>query len=257
MIDFPISSMHLILKTKRSGTMKKSIYLIIFLISAVLLSACKKESQYKPAELMKEDKIGIIIEKDSALRTQPYIYSTKIQELRRGDKVIILEQSAETSFIAGKKNYWFKILLDNGITGWIYGANIKLFEENASSSIESYEKDLKTEEIENTKKLLIGKWWSINKRGDFTAHLLKIYPDGKYLSLKKQGKEMTGEFTLDAIEQTMTFSNSTSVGNVISFIDRGGELFLEYKDSNNVTYSFKKISMEPDSDEEKILTVEE
>lgn len=223
----------------------------------MILSACKEETRIKPDEVQKTDKIGIIIEKNSAIRIQPYIYSTKISELRRGTRVNILEQSAETSFIAGMKNYWYKIQLEDGIIGWIYGSNLKMFDEDSSSSIESYTKELKQEEVDNIKKELTGKWWSINKRGDFTSHLLKIYPDGKYYSLRKQGREIKGEYELDAYEQTLTFSNGTSLGKVFTYIDMAGEYMLEYKDSNDVSYSFKKIAIEPDSDEEKILTVEE
>lgn len=236
---------------------KNTIFSIISLILLTLSTlSCEKDIQYNTEAEVKIDKVGIIINKNSSVRIQPYIYSSKVTSLKRGTKVDILSQSSEKSYIAGMKRYWYQIKMQNNIVGWTYGSNIKVFDKGKEKSIENYEIELRNSEIDKIKQDLEGKWWSINKRGDFTSHKLILYKDGKYKSGRKYGKLTEGEYTLDIVKQTITFSKGSTAGNKLFYIERGGEYNIEYHGKNDYKFQYKKISDKPDSEDEKIHTTE-
>lgn len=236
--------------------MRKSIYLLNVLF-IILLSACKQEIQLNTKTIEKTEQMAVVLNKNSSVRIQPYIHSSKIFSLKRGSRVDIIEKSIGSNVIATKKDYWYRVTLPDGSSGWTFGTNLKVFDKNQASSMDNFEQTLKSEEIEAIQKDLVGKWWSINKNGDFTSHMIKIYKDGKYKSQKKYKRLMSGELELDPIKETITFSKGSSVGKTIYYVLRGDEYFLEYHGKNDYTFSFKKISSEPDSEEENIHTVDE
>lgn len=237
--------------------MKKTIRTILIISLIISAISCKKEIQYNTEQETITDKVGIILNKNSSVRIQPYIYSSKVTTLKRGTKVDVISQSVGKSYIAGKKRHWYQIKLPDNTLGWTYGSNIKIFNKGSEKSIENFEIELQTEEIGKLMADLEGKWWSINKRGDFTRHMIKLYKDGKYKAGRKYGKIKEGTYEVDIIKQTITFSEGTSAGKMLYYIERGGEYNIEFRGKNDYQFYFKKISDKPDSEEEKIQTADE
>ena len=81
---------------------------------------------------------GIVIVDNAALRVDPLIYSARISLLKKGDKLEIIDQSKGKSTIGKNRDYWYKVRQRRGLSGWIYGANLKLFSLGTGYSMDSY-----------------------------------------------------------------------------------------------------------------------
>lgn len=52
--------------------------------------------------------------------------STRVYRLRDGEVVKVLNRTSEPSNEGGLVDYWYHVLTDNGITGWVFGRNLEL-----------------------------------------------------------------------------------------------------------------------------------
>jgi hypothetical protein len=96
-------------------------------------------------------------------------------------------------------------------------------------------------------KMLAGRWWSVDKRGDFTNHALEIFPDGKYKSYLKGGQPITGEYNLNFKENEIVFTNGTTFKTNLNIVQRGTMLYLE-KETDKESIKFQKTSGKLDED---------
>jgi predicted small secreted protein len=64
---------------------------------------------------------------DSSVRVEPFFFSTPVGLLNKGDQVEIINRSAEKTRIGKVEDYWYQIRLNNGITGWSFGGNLRLY----------------------------------------------------------------------------------------------------------------------------------
>ena len=86
--------------------MKKILLKIITLVMiTVSATNCKNETQYNTQPETKSDKIGIIINSNSSVRIQPYIYSSMVTTLQRGIRVDVIAQSYEKNYITGIQTF--------------------------------------------------------------------------------------------------------------------------------------------------------
>lgn len=220
---------------------------ILFAVAAFIsVISCSKDTSSKGA-IAGAKEIGVIMEQDSSVRLDPVINSARIAVLATGEQVEVLDTSKEKAPVAGKLNYWYKVRLRDGIVGWIYGANLKVFSEGSDRSIDSFAKELRAEESGKVMKDLRGKWWSITDTQAFTDNIIALKDDGTYASMKK-GKEseaVEGEYKIDTLNSKITFSKGSTVGETIDYIIRGDIYILEGSiDGKRV--SLKKISSDPD-----------
>ena len=220
---------------------------ILFAVAAFIsVISCSKDTSSKGA-IAGAKEIGVIMEQDSSVRLDPLINSARIAVLATGEQVEVLDTSKEKAPVAGKLNYWYKVRLRDGIVGWIYGANLKVFSEGSDRSIDSFAKELRAEESGKVMKDLRGKWWSITDTQAFTDNIIALKDDGTYASMKK-GKEaeaVEGEYKVDTLNSKITFSKGSTVGETIDYIIRGDIYILEGAvDGKRV--SLKKISSDPD-----------
>ncbi|MGL4369526.1 MAG: SH3 domain-containing protein [Spirochaetota bacterium] len=224
--------------------MKKTILFMI--LSAAAVISCSSDKQPGPADATAGAKeIGVVIESDAAVRIHPYIYTARVAVMSTGDYVEILDKSKEQSRIAGKLDYWYKVRLRSGITGWIYGTNLKIFTEGQDSSVESYAKELREEEASKIMKDLKGKYWSVTDSETFTDSILALWDDGKYASfIKGSETPIEGEYTVDTLTSAITFDKGSTVGDSINYIIRGDMYVLEVVKDGKRT-RFKKISSDP------------
>ncbi len=228
---------------------------LLYLLLLLLLSCGNNENQAisisgKTSDTKKTNK-GVILTEDTALRIDPLIFSSRITQLNKGQVVEILDKSAEEKTIAGHNDYWYKIKLENQITGWAFGKHIKILDASGQAAINSYlgkfwEKE--TEEISNE---LHGKWWSINKYGDFTSHALEIFKNGNYRSYYKEGgKPIEGIYNFDFNKNMVIFLSGTTFKNDLHYSKKGNTYSLKF-DSGKDEIFFKKININPSSDIEE------
>ena len=226
--------------------MRKTAFLLILTVLCAA-SSCSKNSAPASADATAGAKeIGVVTVSDAAVRIHPYIYTARVAVMSVGDFVEILDVSKEKAAVAGKLNYWYKVRLRSGITGWVYGTNLKVFTEGQDSSVESFAKELRAEESAKTMKDIKGKWWSVTDNESFTDNILSLQDDGKYISAVKGSESfIEGDYTVDTITSTITFSKGSTVGDKINYIIRGDMYILEAVTENKRT-KFKKISSDPE-----------
>jgi Bacterial SH3 domain len=210
-------------------------------VTAVMLISCQGEGERsgKAGEL--PGLYGIVTIDNAALRLDPLIYSARITLLRKGEKVEVLDQSKEKGWIGNNSEFWYKVRQKKGISGWIYGSNLRLFSPGRSSSMESYVTALQEQEEEELKKGLAGKWWSVDKRGDFTSHCIELFEDGTYRSYVRGGREIEGDYTLNFTEKEVLFLGGSTIGQTVHYVRRGTLYSLE-KTEGGREWRFKKIS---------------
>ena len=238
--------------------MKKITFICSLLITASLVTGCSRDdSRNNKYGAPKE--IGVIVVDDASVRLEPFLYASRVAVLSTGENVEVLDHSKEKSPIAGKIDYWYRVRLRDGIMGWVYGQNMKIFSEGSDGSVASYAKELREEENEKAVKELRGKWWSVSGIGEdtFTDHILALRENGKYASLKKGSTTpVEGEYTIDSLKGEITFDKGTSFGDKANFVIRGEIYLLETTiDGKNV--KFKRISTNPDFKDELMLPKED
>ncbi len=224
----------------------------IFLITVILLhSGCGKKTSVEENVIAK-NRMGIILISGTALRIDPLIFSARLDLLKKGDTVKILEKSEKRSWIGKSHEYWYKVRLTNGIEGWLFGKNLKLISETASEDVSAYIKDFFKEESDDMLKKITGKWWSVNRFGDFTYHGLEIFPDGRYKSYYKSANPRIreGEIEIDFNNNRLLFDKGTTFGKEIDFLRRG-HAYIFRKELKVGELRFKQISVKVEEEDEK------
>lgn len=222
----------------------------LYLIITVFASCSDNNSEKWNPEDKKNSGIGIILTPNTSLRIDPLIFSSRIDQMKKGEAVEILDRSKERKYIGKTRDYWYKIKLSNGITGWTFGAHINILDKSSKKDVNRYLEEFWAKEQKTLSKELRGKWWSVNRFGDFTSHSLEIYEDGKYKSYYKKSKtKIEGEYTFDFNDNLILFSKGTSFKNNLKFYKRGS-IYVLAKETEKREIIFKKINIDPESDGE-------
>lgn len=196
--------------------------------------------------------MGIILTHNTALRIDPLIFSARITQMNKGQIVEVLDRSAEEKTIAGSTDYWYKIKLENRITGWTFGKHIKILASGGQDAVDTYLGKFWEEETEELSKELHGKWWSINRYGEFTSHALEIFKDGNYRSYYKGGgKPIEGVYNFDFNKNMVIFLSGTTFKSDLRYTKKGNIYSLSI-DTDKEEIRFKKININPSSDVEEV-----
>jgi len=228
-------------------TLKRTIvgFFILFL-SIANFTSCNNDiaKQSKKLKLVQKNTIGIILTNNTALRLEPFIFSSKIAQLPKGTAITVLKKSAKKSYIGRKSNYWYQIKLETGFIGWTYGRNIQIIKKNSSKEMSDYVSAFWESEKDELQKKLAGKWWSVNKFNDFTNHCIELYEDGKYKSYYNGNEKYakTGEYNFDFNENKIIFLKGTSFHENLIFERRGQTFILKKSFKKGGEIRFKKIS---------------
>lgn len=221
-------------------------------LSLLLAVMCGKNEDPVPGNgaTGPEKLVAVIITANSALRVDPLVSTSRIAQMKKGEVTEVLERSAVPQTIAGQNDYWYKVRLTNGITGWVFGKNISILNDSSSDNVESYLSSFWEKENEELSGALHGKWWSVNRFGDFTNHCLEIYKDGRYASyIKGAQKKIEGNYNFDFNKSQIIFLAGTSFEGELNYVRRG-DIFSLYRDTENDEIRFKKINNNPESQSE-------
>lgn len=228
--------------------------ILAVLILSILAFGCNRNEPFASGSGAKK-RIGVVMVTDSSLRLDPLVTSARVSVLATGENVEVTDRSRDRFPVAGKMDYWYKVRLHSGVTGWIYGQNIKVFAEGEDSSVAKYAKELRKEEADKVRKDLKGKWWSVSGEDTFTDHIISLKEDGTYASLVRGSDKPTeGDYTIDTENTVIKFSKGTAFGDQISYLIRGDFYVLEAT-TDKKRIKFKKISSDPNFKAE--LTVED
>ncbi len=219
---------------------------VILCMGAVLLSGplllwCGKDREPQHIDLKRDKVVGVVVRENALMRIDPIIYSARIALLKRAEIVEVLDKSKEQGTVGGVRGYWYKVKAPNGITGWVWGKNIQFFTNESKSHIDSYVSSFWEKESERVMKMISGRWWSVDKRGDFTNHALEIFPDGKYKSYLKGGQPITGDYNVNFKDNEIVFTNGTTFKTNLNIVQRGTMFYLE-KETEKDSIKFQKTS---------------
>lgn len=231
----------------------KRLFWSFSLLFLFFFSACQgDEEAVEDLSGVKEsdNRFAFVLNDNAAIRLQPQLHTSRVTYAMKGDSVKVVGQSEDKSTIAKINAYWYKVKTANGVEGWTFGSNLKIVEEGDEFSIEEYKKQVAADKLERTVKKLKGKWWSVTKSGNFTSHMLMLYEDGRYKSTR-YGKKFEGEYTIDFDTNRLVFTEGSTVGEDVTMVERGQEIFLE-KEGEKYNYRFKKIASETDESAKKI-----
>jgi len=211
------------------------------LIAVVLLLISCGQKDEKKTTISPKRNYGVVLYRNTAIRIDPLIFSSRVLQLKKGDVVEIIEKSKEQSWIGKTSNFWYLVKSANGISGWLYGDNIKIITSATEDSMNDFLTDFWEEESSKLKKELSGKWWSVNRFDDFTDHCLEIFDDGKYKSfLKGAEKGIEGDYSFDFQKNEIVFMKGTTFNSNLNFMRRGQSIILE-KELKDREFKFKKI----------------
>lgn len=146
--------------------------------------SCGNKSENSGSSIKKES-AGLVLSHNTSVRISPFIFSARITQLEKGESVIIKDKSSAKTWIGKNNDYWYQVSLKNGMSGWIFGKNLRILKSGKDEDVKEYISKFWEKESEELKKELKGKWWSINRFGDFTYHGLEIYEEGTYSSYRK------------------------------------------------------------------------
>lgn len=219
---------------------------IIALISLSVNSCTQEKEKNKKMPGSKSER-GIVTEEDTAMRIDPLIFSARIYQLKKGETIEIIDKSKQKTWVAKSSNFWYKVKQERGITGWVYGDNIRILSKDENDNIDSYVSEFWEAEAVKLRLELAGKWWSINELDNFTNHGLEIRADGTYTSYQKGDTAIKGEFSFSFHDKEIIFLNGTSFKTNLNYMKRGITYFLEYKSGKN-EIRFKKL---PDTEDTK------
>jgi hypothetical protein len=78
------------------------------------------------------------------IRGEPSINSRKIGFLKKRSEITLYEESKNIDEIDGEKNPWYKVKLDDGAYGWVYGGYVRIFFEDPNLGYSDKEKILES-----------------------------------------------------------------------------------------------------------------
>lgn len=218
----------------------RNIIILILLLIINVFITCKDETSTK--QYSKDINIvGITLIDKTIMRVDPFINSSVITYINKGEIVTILNKSPEKDRIGNSRNYWFNVSFSKGYLGWIYGTSLKLFPVNNKHEIESYLSDLWGKELIGFRKKIAGKWGPSVKENIAPEQSLEIFEDGKYKSYQTGLKIIEGEYNINFKAREINFSNGTFFGNNIKFLTSGNKYILA-KGNKDSEMKLKKIS---------------
>ncbi len=207
--------------------------LLLLLAAFIVLGGpgCKNSSG--DGLLSGKKELAVILNEDSVMRIDPMLYSGRVTLLKKAEVVEVVGKSKEKGIVGNAQDYWYQVKNREGLSGWVFASNLKLFSNTSKRSVDNYISSFWEKETERLKKVIEGKWWSVDEAGDFTDHGIELSADGKYRSYLKGGREIKGEYNINYNDNEVVFLQGTTFNNNLNIVRRGTFLYLERKDEKN------------------------
>ncbi|MBX7058103.1 MAG: SH3 domain-containing protein [Leptospirales bacterium] len=181
-----------------------------------------------------------VVNDKASLRIDPVTSSSEIEFLKRGIRVQVLNRTRQKQAIGEANDYWYRIRLEDGVEGWIYGANLSIGDSagrGADSGID-----------ELLIRGLVGKWWEVRRDGSTGLRRLYLWNTGEYAYAYGQGEQMQrGKYKIDSPE-LLLLDPPSGVGAEISIRKLGSELRLTGR-ADDREISFRRAFIDPDAPE--------
>ncbi len=205
--------------------------------TALVLPACGDDA---PTE--ESNEFASVINDKASLRIDPLTSSSEIDFLDKGVSVQLIGRTEKRYAIGRAREYWYRIRMEDGVEGWIYGANLSIGD-SAAQAGQGFDKEM-------LQRSLVGKWWEVRNDGTTGLRRLYFWSDGKYkYSYGKVEIKDIPEGTYEIVSETeIRFTPASGVGETVEIKKLGVELRLIGKDEER-KISFRRAFLDPDAPE--------
>ncbi len=209
-------------------------------LSLALLSGCPSKEPEVKSEFPAS---ATVIGDNTSVRTDPLTMAPEVQTLSTGTKVKILGRSPEPMRIGKLNEHWYRIELESGLKGWVYGGKLSLGSGNAS--LTGVEQKL----ADDFEKQIVGKWWEIRPDGSTGYRKFVFWPDRKY----KYGYGADyygpgGTYELVLTRRLVHLEPTSGVGDNLTVKHVGTDVRLQAEHDGTV-YTFRRGDSDPDGKE--------
>ena len=156
-----------------------------------------------------------------SMRLAPTTIASEIAFLDRGTELELVGRSREPVRIGSHTEYWFKVRLADGMSGWVYGSNLSV-----GSAAEEEGPTADDEFREEFSRAIVGKWWEGRPDGSTGWVRLNFWPDGVYKYGLEVGEMQEGRYTIDFEKRTIALDNGSPIGDTIEIRELGSEYRL-------------------------------
>ena len=200
----------------------------------LFISFCgqKKEETLPETATARVDKIS--------LRTEPITTASVIEFLDVGSKLHVLKKGERQVQVGQMRDYWYFVETENGIQGWVFGANLSL----GSGPLE--EEALPDPKV--VQERITGKWWEL--RPDGTTGFRKIYfwADGKFKYFYGVQTLKEGRYEIIVRGKTIRLDALTGIGDHVTF-DQVGDDYRLFAEKDGQKFVFRRGGNDPESSE--------
>lgn len=207
-----------------------------FLILAAVIYGCDTDSPGTVVQSADDYKTYAFIKTQyGIIRTDPLLIASEIENLKKGQRVLITERTAAGQRPKDAYGFWYKVRTDDGITGWIYGETLSWDESDYNPNAGIVSK----EDIPET---LNGRWWEMEKDGGTGYRQLIFSEPDRYL-LTYSGRGVSGGKFVIEENGTVKLEPVSQVGDSIQFSLVGEEIRIRTEYQGTV-YIFRKVISE-------------
>lgn len=207
----------------------KAFFLPLILI--LFVSGCSRETQVL-LQGRKFPKNGYITMDRMSMRVSPFILSSKVSILNKGIRVKLMERTAEKERIGSVSNYWYRIQLNNGINGWVFGSGIS-FKPIADSGTKGAPGTLEFSLATLNMQSVLGYWVEMNQSGGNGNRLFNFKEDMAYHYSDPSSRiKHDGKYEVDSESGKILLEKSSPAGSNLDFFFVGKELRFTLNQGN-------------------------
>ncbi len=213
---------------------RSSVVLAIILGLAVACGDAKPtESSYRVADVLND---GV------SMRIDPLSSASEVDFLDRGVSVKVVGRTDEKVSIGRFKEYWYRVRLESGLEGWVYGSNLSIGDSAAAGPVRRGMTEQQFREA------VVGQWWEIRTDGTSGYRRVYLWPDGTYKYAFGDNPWQEGKYAMAPEDQRLTFDPPNAMSDWASMKKIGTEFRL-FSESEGKKISFRRLHLDPDAPE--------
>lgn len=206
-------------------------------LAIVCAAAC---GDARPTE--SSSRVADILNDGVSMRIDPLTSASEVEFLNQGTQVKVVGRTDEKVSIGRFKEYWYRVRLESGLEGWVYGSNLSIGSSAAAGPVRRGMTEQQFREA------LVGQWWEVRTDGTSGYRRLYLWPDGSYKYAFGDNDWQEGKYVLEPEEQRMTFDPPNAMSDWASMKKVGTEFRL-FSESEGRKVSFRRLHLDPDAPE--------
>jgi hypothetical protein len=127
-------------KKRQTGINWVDFLKLAFLLSLIVLGACKREEPMTVLEMPTTPVLtvranwGVVMSPYLRIRRQPRMDGDVVAHLRNSSIAEILAKTTYPEIVEGQTNYWYEISSD-GLRGWVFGSYLEFFDSRSKAEL--------------------------------------------------------------------------------------------------------------------------